>query len=351
VSDFVTELRAEVVDAHAAHRRRRRAGRAIRTLRVGARPALAAAAALLVAVLALRAVAPPPPIGVPRVLDVIRVGGTPIDAVGAGGSVWVADSAGRRVLQLDVEGRQVAKRARVGGQPVAVTAGPGGGGLWVRTAVDDGGAVGRVGGAAAARVGFGTTLAAGPTTVWAADVELGPEGIHRIEAGTARDTGLVDIPGVYALATGGRALWAVTGNGTVLRLDGVTGRIRARWPAVAISAGSAPPVLAADSGGAWVLRTAQGADSQAIRLEGDRVARRLRIDPSVLPVMAQAADGLWVAAADSSRSRSSVVRLDPESGEVTARVDLGSRNVTALVAVRDELWVVAGDGTVTVVGD
>ena len=41
----------------------------------------------------------------------------------------------------------------------------------------------------------------------------------------------------------------------------------------------------------------------------------------------------------------------PETGEVTARIALGAGNVTALVSVRDELWVVAGDGTLSVVGD
>jgi hypothetical protein len=351
MSDFLTELRAEVIDAHAAQRRRGRARRTVRALVFSPRPALAAATtvvALVVATLAVRAVAPPPT-GSPRVVEVIRVGGDPTDAVAAGGSVWVADFSGRQVVGLDSDRRRVVRRVPVGAQPVAVDAGPDG--VWVRTAVGDGGAVGRVGGGAAAQVGFGTALAVGSASVWAADVELEPDGIHRIDAATSRDAGLVEIPGVYALAVGGTALWAVTGNGTVLRLDPRTGQERARWPAIAISAGTEPHALAADARGAWVLRTGQGADSQALRLEGDRVVRRFPIGPSVLPLLAESPDGLWMITEDVPRGRHAAVRLDPESGEANARVNLSGRNPRALIAVEDDLWVVGGDGTVTVVGE
>lgn len=178
MSDFLTELRAEVLDTHAAHRRRGRARRAIRRRVFGRRPALAAgiAVALVAAALALRATAPPPTTS-PRVVDVIRVGGAPTDAVRVGRSVWVADATGRRVIELDTGSRRVVKRTRVGGQPVAVTAGAES--VWVRTSLGDGGAVRQIGGARTAQVGYGATLAAGPNTIWAADVELPPEGITR----------------------------------------------------------------------------------------------------------------------------------------------------------------------------
>jgi hypothetical protein len=351
VSDFLTTLRAEVLDAHAAHRRRGRARRAARRLAFTPRPALAAmtaAAALVVAVLAVRA-AIPPPTGAPRVLDVIRLGGTPTDAVRAGDAVWVADFAGHQLVQLDASARDVARRVRIGGQPVAVADGPDG--VWVRTAVGEGGAVGRIGGSATAQVGNGAALAAGSRIVWAADVELPPEGLHRIDADTTRDTGLRDIPGLYALATGGRALWAVAGNGTVMRLDGRTGEPRARWPAIAISAGTSDPALTADPRGAWVLRTGQAGDSQAIRLEGDRVVRRLPIPSATLQLLAQTPDGLWIVTEDRPGAPPALIRLNPGSGAVTARVALDRRNLTDLVAVGDDIWVVAGDGTVTVIGE
>ena len=159
-------------------------------------------------------------------------------------------------------------------------------------------------------MGFGSTLAASATAVWAADVELRPEGIHRIDADTGRDAGVLDIPGVYALASGGESLWAVTAKGTVLRLDGRTGAVRARWPAIAISAGTAAPALVADADGAWVLRVGQGNASQAIRLEGDRIVRRLPIPPSARPLLAQAPDGLWTVTEDAVHHRNAAVRLD-----------------------------------------
>jgi hypothetical protein len=349
VSDFLTELRAEVLDAHAKHRRRGRARRALRRLEPRAALVVATAAlALVAAVIAVRAVTPPPA-GGPRVVDILRLGGTPADAVQAGDSVWIADFAGRRLIQLDAGTHRVERRLPVDAQPIAIAAGPDG--LWIRTAVGEGGTVQRLGGSDTAPVGNGAALAVAAGVVWAADVELPPEGIHRIDARTTRDAGLVDIPGVYALAAGGQSLWAVTGNGTVLRLDGRTGQVRARWPTVAISAGTADPALAADARGAWVLRTGQGAESQAIRLEGDRVVRRFAIPSSTLPLLARAPDGLWVVTQDSPGARPVVVRLDPKSGAVTARVGIDNRNLTDLVPVGDDLWVVAGDGTITVVGD
>jgi hypothetical protein len=351
VSDFLTQLRAEVLDAHAAQRRRGRMRRALRTLRGEPRAAMAvatAALALVAVVIAVRAVTTPPA-GGPRVVDVIRLGGTPADAVRAGDSVWIADFARRRLIALDVRGRRVDRRVALDARPIAVAAGPGG--VWVRTAVGEGGAVQRLGGSASAPVGNGAALAVAPTVVWAADVELPPEGVHRIDAGTGRDSGFVEIPDVYTFATGGRWLWAATGNGTVLRLDGRTGRVRARWPAVALSPGTADPALVADARGAWVLQIGQGAASRAIRLEGDRVVRRIAIPASTLPLLAAGPDGLWVATQDSPRGRLAVVRLDPRSGAVTARVTVDNRNLTDLVAVGEDLWVVAGDGTVTVVGD
>jgi hypothetical protein len=156
--------------------------------------------------------------------------------------------------------------------------------------------------------------------------------------------------GIYALATGGEALWAVTGNGTVLRLDDRTGAVRNRWPALAISAGTAPPELIADATGAWVMRVGQGADSRLIRLEGDRAVRSLAIGPTVRPLLAQVRHALWTVSENAARNRYTALRLDDRDGAVTARVDLGIRNPTSLLAVGDELWVTAGDGTVTVIG-
>ena len=343
MSDFLGDLRGDVLDAHARHRRRGRARRTARGLI--ARPlralGVAAAAAAVVGVLLVLPSLSPPDRAAVRVIDVIRLGGSPLDAAVAGDAVWVADATGKQVVRIDRRSRAVVERRRVGGQPFALAAGRSG--VWVRTSVGDGGRVGRVDGGPSVPVGYGTTLAAGAATVWAPAVELPPEGIHRIDAASGRDRGLLDRRGVYAMATGGDSLWAVTNNGTVLRMDPETGAVRARFPAVAISAGTAGPALVADERGAWVLRVGQGDESQAIRFEGDRVVRRLPIDPSARALLAQGPDGLWIA------TEERLLRIDPANGAVSARLDLEGRLVTRLRAVGDELWALTEDGDVLIV--
>jgi hypothetical protein len=350
VSDFLTELRSEVLAGHAAHQNRSRSRRAARALVARPAPALAVAAvvvALVGTVVALRALATPEPVA-PRVLEVVRLGGVPTDAIVAEGSVWVADASRSEVARIDVATRRVVTRAPVEGQPIALAWGDGR--LWVRSAVGRRTQVQRIPGGRVTPVGFGTSLAAGPEIIWAPAVELPPEGLHRIGADNGRDRGLIDVRGVYALAAAGEALWAVTNNGTVLRLDSRTGEVRHRWPAVAISAGTEDPPLVADARGAWVMRVGQGADTQVIRIEGDRVARRLPVDPDARPVIAAAPGGLWIAVDAPLGRGSAALRLDPETGRPTARVELGRRTVVAMEAVGDLIWVLASDGSLLVVG-
>jgi hypothetical protein len=351
MSDFLSELRQEVLDTHARRRRSRLARRVGRRFVSDGPRALAVAATVVVVVatvVAVRAISVRDSVS-PRVVEVIPVGGNPTGMVVSNGSVWLGDFANRRVLRLGPASRRVLGSVDVGGQPVAMAAGASG--PWVRTAIGDGGTVARVGSSTRARVGFGSTLAVSATTAWAADVEIGREGVHRINTATGRDTGLVGLHGIYALAAAEETLWAVTGNGTVLRLDGHTGAVRARWPALALSSGTANPKLIADASGAWVMRVGQGADSQLIRLEGDRVVRTLPIAQSVRPLLAQVRSELWTVSENAARNRYTALRLDDRDGTVTARVDLGIRNPTSLLAVGDELWVTTSDGTVTAIAN
>lgn len=127
MSDYISELRRDLVGAAAREQGRGRAGRVARPLRPRAwsRPALAGAlaiAAVLVAVvLTLTRVAPPPQPADPKVIATVRLDGQPRDAVLAGGSLWVADYEGR-VLQVDPVRRRVRARIDVGGTPLAVAA-------------------------------------------------------------------------------------------------------------------------------------------------------------------------------------------------------------------------------------
>ena len=88
MSDFVTELRREVVGAHAAHRQS-----AARTRRRRWRPILAGALALAACVAAIvvayRALPAPEQTAEPHVVKLLHIGGVPNDAVLAAGSLWV----------------------------------------------------------------------------------------------------------------------------------------------------------------------------------------------------------------------------------------------------------------------
>lgn len=58
--------------------------------------------------------------------------------------------------------------------------------------------------------------------------------MRRINAGTGRDAGVLDIPGVYALASSGESLSAVATKGRFCDSTAEP-ETYARWPAAAIS--------------------------------------------------------------------------------------------------------------------
>jgi YVTN family beta-propeller protein len=351
MSDLVTELRREVVGAHAAHTRRRS-----RSLRLrGWRPALAAAAvaAGLVAVVAVIRSLPAPEPAEPRVVDVLRIGGIPVDGVFAGGSLWVTDSTGNQVIRIDPAKRRVVARIPLGASPEDITAGAEG--VWVRAAgsaelettlsrIDA--ESGRV--VARARTAGGGALVAGGGALWVSRRFSQPESVDRLDAESGRIRARVPINDSDGLAVGGASLWVVRHDGTVLRVDAASGRIaRRQWPELAPSSASADSseAVVADARGAWVLSTE---NAKVFRLEGDHVARTLDVDATALPILARARDGLWIAAGDEIHGYR-VTRISPRSGTVTASVGVGFHRPRAIVPVRGGLWVVGGDGTAVLV--
>lgn len=359
MSDFLTELRREVVDAHAAHRRRGRLRRVVRA--VWRPPSLLAAAAAAAALFALVFVAqslraPAPPVG-PRVLGLLNVGGNPVDGAFYNGSLWVADFRGRAAVRVDPIRRRVRSRVRLAGEPGAIAAG--GGGLWVRTWRSGGDRrtdVSRIDPGAArtadrATTGWGWSIAVGTDAVWSAKTEVPPEGIDRIDAATAERTLVADVPHVYGLATAGGSVWALMGDGTVVQADATTGRVQRRWPQLAVSN---PEVdnensMVADDEGVWVLGSGVGVRAQLVRVEGGEVSRRLRVDPTALPAITVAFGGVWIASRPDPRGPYRVSRLDPATGTTTGSVALGTHRPAALVPAGDSLAVVSSDGTIVVV--
>jgi hypothetical protein len=138
MSDYVTELRRELVDAAERERRRSAPRRAFRRGRRPLATALAGAAALAAALLGIALLAreqPAPPPAALRVVDTIRLGRIPQGAVLGAGSVWVAEHDGR-MLRVDPSTRRVIATAAAGTSAydrVAATSDA----IWLIGAVDE----------------------------------------------------------------------------------------------------------------------------------------------------------------------------------------------------------------------
>ncbi len=352
MSDFITELRREVVGGHATHRRRTARSTRMRRWRPALAGAAALAALLVVVVLAVRSVEAPEPAGEPRVVEVVRLGGFPIDGVFAGGSLWVISAEPSELLRIDPGTRRVVARIPVDGIVDDIAAGDGA--LWLRTAGtnDDGTRLSRID-LRSNRVVAGFDAAPGDALVvsggvlWS-DRRSAPIGVDRIDPGSGAVTGRVGFRHIDRLALAGDVLWAVAQNGTVASIDPASRRILHRWSQLAPSDAMAisSQAIAADPAGAWVLSTEKAA---IFRLEGERVMRTLEIDSTAQAILAATADGLWIATGDELRSRFQVARLDPATGRETASVDVGPHRPRALIPVAGGLWVVAADGTAVLI--
>jgi hypothetical protein len=355
MSDFLTELRNEVVDAHARHRQRRWLHRAVRPAHPrgwSARPVLAVAAvlvALLAVVIGGRFHAAPRP-GTPGVSAVLRVGGLPLDATYGAGSLWVSDTRGV-VIRVDPARRRVLARIPTRGNAESIAFA--GGRVWVRTLNRGSGTslveidpkTNRV----VARVPAGGDggIAVGAGAVWSINrYPSSPEDISRIGASGHGATTHVPFLRGDGIAIEGDIVWAIAHTGTVAQLDGRTGRIVHRWPQAAVSDAStnSENVLAPDAHGLWVLGTVA---PEIVRIEAGHITRRIPLETAVTqPVLASAADGLWVAAANHAGASNSIVRIDPESGDADETIELGAHHPTAIVPAGHTLCVVTGDGRV-----
>ena len=347
MSDFVTELRREVVTAHAQHR-----VAAVRTRRRRRRPLLAGAvalAALLVAVaLVVRSIPAPERTAEPRVVKVVRIGGNPVDGVLAYGSLWVTEYDGRRIVRIDPGDRKVTGEVALDEGPNDITAGAGS--LWVIAETEQHPIV-RLWRVDAARQrvvneanhpDVFSMIAAGAGAAW---VTAQPGFVRRIPAAGGRERRIpFQLPN--GISAAGRSVWVVSQDGSVARIDASSARIAHRWTRLAPSGDDdASEAIAADSRGAWLLSAGQG---RILRLEGDRVTRVLRVDDTVQPILARSGDGLWVVTSDDPAG-SRIARVDPRTGSVTATVELGTHYPRALVPAPGGLWVIAGDGTVVLV--
>jgi streptogramin lyase len=357
MSDFLTELRREVYEAHARNRRRGSVGRALgrgyarRPSRRALAPALAVLAAVAVAVIAVRLLPAAKPAGPgPRVTATLRIGGTPVAGAVGYDSLWIADATGS-VVRVDLGLRRVVARIPVGGGPDSITVGSGA--VWCRLEQGSGTELVRIDPrtnrvTTRSRAGGGAlgspSIAAGSGALWLARDFPSAPSVDRVDTTgltvTARIRGF-SVPKTIVAAGG--TVWAVVDNGTLLRID-PRAHVVGRWPGLVPSvAGGA---LAADAGGVWAISTGRAA---IVRLSERGIDRRIRIPDGARAFLARTADGLWLSFGGGFSTHNMLVRVDPATGQITATVDIGAQTPTALLPVAGHLGVVTGNGKVLLV--
>jgi outer membrane protein assembly factor BamB len=363
MTDFISGLRSDLLDAAAREQQRGPLGRAARPLRPrawgrGAVPGVVAvAAAVALFVLAVIALAPNPARrpARPRVAAVIPLGGTPDGAAFGAGALWVADFDGA-LLRVDPAQRRVVRRFRLGAEPDSIAAVRDG--VWVRVVGTDHGAgsvlrvdpaTGRV--LARVKVGSGSGVAVGARSVWVPRRFFGPEGVDRIDRARAVRTGRIGVRNVDGSVEAGGVLWVAVHDGSIVAVDARTGRVMHRWTALAPSDAAAvgAETLVADARGLWVLSSVRG---RIFRLAGDRVVRRIPVDATAQPMLARTSGGLWIATGSPSvtaTQHNRLVRIDGATGRATATVDIGEQHPVALVGAGRDLFVVTSQGRVLVV--
>ena len=161
-------------------------------------------------------------------------------------------------------------------------------------------------------------LAATPGRVWLARRD-DQHSVDVFSSADGRRIGRIPFEGVTGLAAAGGSVWVAGADGTVTRIGERSGKIEHSWPQLVPSnIGFGSRSIAADRSGAWLVDSGQG---RLLRLEGDKVVRSLQIGDTT-PILARS-NGLWVVTSDEPQA-SAVDRIDPRTGKVTATVQLGT---------------------------
>jgi hypothetical protein len=356
MSDYVSGLRQDLVEAAARQQAAGRGARVARPLRprawspVAALGTVAALAAAILLVVGLRAVSPPRPPEAPKLLGSFQIGGQPRDAVTAGGRVYVADFTGG-LLQITPDGPRLAMKVTAA---VLVSAATDGDAVWVMSVRSDTSgprselrelqaSTGRPG----ARVPL--QRESGPIAVGADGVWLRTTlptrlarhagGLERIDLRTHRVTAIAHGE-AQDIAASDRSVWTRNGETVTQRDD--RGRVMNRVRHLSPSLGfQGQRTMLADGDGAWVVGQSDGL---LYRIKSGRVVERLRVG-ALSGVIARTRSTVWVTAM-SDAGRYQLVRVDPDQGTVTGRLDIGTEEPQSIVPAGKELWVITGHGNV-----
>ena len=351
----MTRLQTQLRDAAERDSRRAPLGRALRD--AGWRlPAPELAAALAVAVFAVAIVAgvfalggeDTPPSG-PTVVAKLDVTPNPEQIMSAFGSVWIADHVAGDVVRVDPANRRVVARIPVGsGQMLLMT--PVGDELWVTDAetprlvrIDP--STNAVGSRIRLRTPDGTPfspsgLLASDRAVWAASAE----GALRLDPRTGKALRLAATPtaaGEAAFFTpGDDALWMLHSDGTIRRLDPLTGAEQAR-----IRPGLPDTATFGDVGGDLIA----GNGTTVARLDGTngRVIWQQAVGDRANAV--DGGDGLVWVHSTTAREQDRLTAFALEDGRRVAAIALDTFGATGLAVVGREVWVDTPAGDTVVV--
>jgi outer membrane protein assembly factor BamB len=294
----------------------------------------------------------------PTVLERFAAAETLGGVIGGFGSAWLVDSTGDRVLRIDPRGPWATGTIPVratGWMPIAA----GDGSLWVvessASAAKDtlAGPLLRVdprSDRVTARIPLRTpagrpfeawALLAGKGVVWVG----GPGGLLRVDPRTNRVTSQISTAaGGYETAgfgLGGGRLWVAVADGRLLQFDARTGAAR-----IALRSPVLGDVLTV--GGRLVV--VGGHDIVRLDPRSGRVLWRTNLGTVYA---ATAADGrVWVSASSAPAARAEgdrLIGLDARTGRVDANVGAGEFGIGGLARVGRRLWMATAGGRIVVV--
>jgi streptogramin lyase len=143
------------------------------------------------------------------------------------------------------------------------------------------------------------------------------------------------LTGTYDIATGGNAVWAYNWRDhTVRAINPKTNKLEA----IVTVAGFAPSTgsaIAADADSVWVVSTDGGSGILTKAQVGLAYPKQfhLRYDPLAVTVGERA---VWVAVSDAPED--AVLRVDPTTGKVLAKVPLGGTDIESLAVGERAVW-------------
>jgi hypothetical protein len=212
-----------------------------------------------------------------------------------------------------------------------------------------------------ARIGrfswYSATLAAAPDVLWLqrapGDLDSGaiygeaPYPLRRLDPATNRAEGDFGRRLLTTMTAAGDRLWTLSWEGVLEWRDSTTGRLLGRQRGFPRRPPGGPwrHSMTADGDGAWIATGQDGAITR-VASDGDVV---LRAEVGANGPIAIAGGSLWITRNNGTDRDVDIARVDPNTGRVTGRLEVGARVPQELLAVGDDLWAVLSDGTAIVV--